>query len=172
MPAEIWTSTWKPERSGRMMNRLGCFFNELQRIPFGVVGEFGVPLRRAQVCMSHQLADGVKKSFYISLSFCYVYLFVIKEYFYIYFLIIADSANLFLTQNSFTILVDTLSPYPLLQKKHVHKSPLGEVSSRTLRGSFRPVGSPNGGSTPYCGYDLRNGTPEIMRCFLGMLAAA
>ena len=42
------------------MNRLGCFFNELQGIPFGVVGEFGVPLRRAQVCMSHQLADGVK----------------------------------------------------------------------------------------------------------------
>ena len=43
------------------MNRLGCFFNELQGIPFGVVGEFGVPLRRAQVCMSHQLADGVQR---------------------------------------------------------------------------------------------------------------
>lgn len=113
-----------------------------------------------------------KKSFCISLSFCYVYLFVIKEYFYIYFLIIADSANLFLTQNSFTILVDTLSPHPLSQKKHAHKSPLGEVYSRSLCGSFRAGEENNGGSTPYCGYDLRNGTPEIMRCLLGMLAAA
>lgn len=48
------------------MNRLGCFFNELQGIPFGVVGEFGVPLRRAQVCMSHQLADGVKGTFWLA----------------------------------------------------------------------------------------------------------
>ena len=65
-----------------------------------------------------------------------------------------------------------LSPYPLSHTRHVHKSPLAGPRLRLTRGSFRPVGSPNGGSTPYCGYDLRNELPKITRCFLGMLAAA
>lgn len=80
-------------------------------------------------------------------------------------------ANLLLTRVFFQARL-ALSPHPLSQKKHAHKSPLGEVYSRVFCGSFRAGEENNGGSTPYCGYDLRNGTPEIMRCFLGMLAAA
>ena len=59
----------------------------------------------------------------------------------------------------------TLSPFPLSQIRHAHKSPLGEAYNRALCGSFRAGEENNGGSTPYCGCDLRNGTPEITRCF-------
>ena len=79
-------------------------------------------------------------------------------------------ANLLLTRVFFQARL-ALSPHPLSQKKHAHKSPLGEVYSHILRGSFRAGEENNGGSTPYCGRDLRNELPEITRCFLGMLAA-
>ena len=79
-------------------------------------------------------------------------------------------ANLLLTRVFFQARL-ALSPHPLSQKKHAHKSPLGEVYSRSLCGSFRAGEENNGGSTPYCGRDLRNELPEITRCFLGMLAA-
>lgn len=46
------------------MNRASRLFNEFQRIPFGVVGEFGVPLRRAQAGMPHQLANGVQRDIF------------------------------------------------------------------------------------------------------------
>ena len=66
----------------------------------------------------------------------------------------------------------SLSPYPLSQIKRAHKSPLGEVYSHTLRGSFRAGEENNGGSTPYFGRDLRNADPGKTECFSGMLDAA